>query len=199
MWVLLGGVVGLLSSSCCNLLAGGGGSLSGSLLTEGVGRCRLLSERFIGSFWGSGHGGVALLLYRFHRVSLDISRGFRGDVALGGDEDPCRGGVAAELRSSLLSSLTYSTIRASNSDGASPGTGPAEGRNFLFLVLPRFRRDYLPVGICPRGCGWLGWWAPLCNAIPPSPALATILCCCVTRDSGDICDEGMGLRWTISE
>lgn len=92
--------------------------------------CVLFSDKFIGSFCGSGHGGVGLLLYRFQRVSRDISRGFNGEVALGGDDEPCRGGVAAELRSSLLRSFTYSTIRASNSEGAKPGTGPAKTINF---------------------------------------------------------------------
>lgn len=77
-----------------------------------------------------------LLLYMFQRVSRDISRALKapslGGVDDGGDALPCLliigGGVPAPaLLNSLFKSFTYSTIRASNSDGAKPGMGPALG------------------------------------------------------------------------
>lgn len=72
----------------------------------------------------------------FQRVSRDISRALNapslGGVEDGGEALPCRwmigGGVPAPaLLSSLFSSFTYSTMRASNSEGAIPGIGPAFG------------------------------------------------------------------------
>lgn len=75
-----------------------------------------------------------LLLYKFQSVSLDISIALtasRGDVEEGGELDPCRieGGVLVVVLSSLLSIFMYSIILASNSDGASPGMGPAANKH----------------------------------------------------------------------
>lgn len=90
---------------------------------------------------------MLLLLYMFHRVSRDISRALNppslGGVDDGGDALPCLwiigGGVPAPaLLNSLFSNFTYSTMRASNSDGAIPGIGPAANNHRDFpLIAPK--------------------------------------------------------------
>lgn len=81
------------------------------------------TPRLRASFWGSGVAGWWLLLYRFHKVSLDISRALRasrGDVLVGGEGGECIagfiGGDAPTVdRSSLFNILTYSAMRDSKS------------------------------------------------------------------------------------
>lgn len=71
-----------------------------------------------------------LLLYMFHKVNRDISRALNAPsldgVEDGGDALPgrCPIGGGVPLLNSLFNSFTYSTMRASNSDGAIPGIGP---------------------------------------------------------------------------
>lgn len=71
-----------------------------------------------------------LLLYMFHKVNRDISRALNAPslegVEDGGEALPgrCPIGGGVPLLNSLFNNFTYSTMRASNSDGAIPGMGP---------------------------------------------------------------------------
>lgn len=92
-------------------------------------------------------------------MSLDISRALRasrGEVLVGGEGGEWSAGLPggdapAEDRSSLLSILTYSTMRASKSAGAKPETGPA-GKNINFCTyLYLHAREWKCHGMCSLG------------------------------------------------
>lgn len=92
-------------------------------------------------------------MYMFHKVNRDISRALNAPsldgVEDGGDALPglCPIGGGVPLLNSLFNSFTYSTMRASNSDGAIPGIGPRATQFLQTLVRHAIFQD-IDLGLC---------------------------------------------------
>lgn len=103
--------------------------------------------------WWPTPGYKVLLLYMFHKVNRDISRALNAPsldgVEDGGDALPglCPIGGGVPLLNSLFNSFTYSTMRASNSDGAIPGIGPRATHFLQTLVRHAIFQD-IDLGLC---------------------------------------------------
>lgn len=103
--------------------------------------------------WWPTPGYKVLLLYMFHKVNRDISRALNAPsldgVEDGGDALPglCPIGGGVPLLNSLFNSFTYSTMRASNSDGAIPGIGPRATQFLQTLVRHAIFQD-IDLGLC---------------------------------------------------